>query len=99
MNETRTEASNCAVPDPADRTLGDIIREYRADPSSAFHKLRYHVREARAAFLGRVAKQYGHVKLKDIKAREFDEWYKAWQGSARRLRRPWKPLIWRGARD
>lgn len=76
MIEEKTEVTN-------ERTLGDIIREYQTDPSSAFHKLRYHVREARAAFLSRVDKRYGHVKLKDIKAREFDEWYKAWLGDGK----------------
>lgn len=61
-------------------TLADLITAYRADPSSTYRRLRYHVRVRHDQMLARVCEQHGTFALSDINARLVLAWHQEWMG-------------------
>lgn len=61
-----------------DRTIRGLIECYKADPDSRYHKLRHRTRLTYDSLLARVEQDYGHIEIKDIRARELMRWHEAW---------------------
>lgn len=66
-------------------TVADLIREYKTDPISPWHKLRYRTRENDDGVLHRIEKDYGSVLLSAIKYRTILEWHMKWSRNGKHL--------------
>lgn len=58
--------------------LSKLIRLYKKDPLSRWHKLRYSTRQNHENLLRQIDRRYGRVKLRKIKARTLLEWHAEW---------------------
>ena len=61
-----------------DGTLSGLIRCYRTDPDSTYHKLRYHVRRNYDYKLKRLDAKLGDKTMAEFKGRMFNRWYDEW---------------------
>jgi hypothetical protein len=59
-------------------TLRRLIKLYRTDPLSRWHRLRYQVRRNHRNLLRQIVRRYGRVKLKKITARTLLKWHAEW---------------------
>lgn len=68
-----------------DGTIRSLINCYQTDALSTHNKKRYHCRRNHDYSLRRIAEQYGHVSLVDVKARKLLEWHSQWSDGGRKL--------------
>jgi hypothetical protein len=59
-------------------TISGLIRAYRIDPQSPFHKLRYASVKHYDYFLDLIEKDHGKAKLSDLGVRDFLLWHETW---------------------
>lgn len=63
-----------------DGTLGGLIVCYQRDPDSSYRDLRYVSRVSTDGLLKRIDRDYGRVRIEQIKAREVKRWHEGWLG-------------------
>src|SRR5213075_217515 len=66
-------------------TLGSLIKCYKTDPDSSYHKKQYAVRRNHDTLLRRITDRHGEKQLADIKARVLLAWDKEWTDDGRML--------------
>jgi hypothetical protein len=59
-------------------TLRKLIKAYRTDRVSGWHKLRYSTRRTHGNLLNQIDRRYGRAKLRNINARKLLKWHAAW---------------------
>lgn len=59
-------------------TISKLIEEYRSDPASPYHDVRYRTRENYDSLLRRIHSERGKVQLVGLKAAELKRWHRAW---------------------
>lgn len=59
-------------------TLRKLIKAYRTDPVSGWHRLRYSTRRTHGNLLNQIERRYGRTRLKQINARRLIKWHAAW---------------------
>lgn len=59
-------------------TIRSLIYCYQHDPDSSYRKLRYQSRVNSDGLLRRLDRDYGHVRIDEIKAREVKRWHEKW---------------------
>lgn len=79
MNNLGTNGSICAETVPTcGVTLGALIEDYKTEPESSWHGLRYHVRQNHETLLRRLVEDYGGWDLSLIDTRDIKGWYRTW---------------------
>lgn len=58
--------------------LKKLIKKYKTDPLSRWHKLRYATRRNQNNLLRQIDSRYGNTKLRDINARALIQWHTEW---------------------
>lgn len=58
--------------------LSKLIKQYKTNPASGYHGLRFHVRKNHVSTLLRIKKQRGHYRLSRIRASTIQAWHTKW---------------------
>jgi len=64
-------------------TIADLVDIYYSDPRSSFHKLRFATKRNYRSFLKRIAADWGHKKLAELKAADVEELYAQWMANGK----------------
>jgi integrase len=67
------------------RTLAELIDEYKNDHISGYSRMRYATRVNHEHILRRMTEAFGHMPLAEIRSRAMEEMYQHWSGGGKKV--------------